>query len=103
APGELVGDALREQHRVDLGLLDLLNVELDLWVPADLAQSFAQALGLRAAATDDDARARGPHVDAQPIAGALDLDAAHRGALELALQVVADLPVLDQLFAVFLL
>ena len=30
AAGELVGDALRDQRRVELGLLDLLDVELDL-------------------------------------------------------------------------
>src|SRR5439155_14807387 len=62
APAQLVGDALREQHRVDLGLLDLLDVELDLRVAADLAQALAQPLGLRAPPTDDDARARGVHV-----------------------------------------
>ena len=103
AAAELVGDALREQHRVDLGLLDLLDVELDLRVAADLAQSFAQALGLRAAATDHDARTRGVHVDAQAVTRALDLDAAHRGALELLAQVVADLPVLDEELGVLLL
>ena len=48
-----------------------------------------------AAAADDDARAGGVHVDAQPVTGALDLDPAHRGGLELGHQVVADLPVLD--------
>src|SRR5262245_6151231 len=103
SPGELVGDTLRKQGRVDLGLLDLLDVELDLRVAADLPQTFAQALGLRAATTDDDAGSRGPHIDAQPIAGPFDLDASHRGPLQLAAQVVADLPVFDQLVAVFLL
>ena len=34
-------------------------------------------------------------VDAEPVAGPLDLDAAHRRGLELGHQVVADLPVLD--------
>ena len=103
AAGELVGDALREQHRVDLGLLDLLDVELDLRVAADLAQTLAQALGLGAAPADDDAGTRGVHVDAQAVAGALDLDAADGRALELLAQVVADLPVLDEELAVFLL
>src|SRR5262249_35580777 len=83
APAQLVGNALREQHRVDLGLLDLLDVELDLRVAADLAQTFTQALGLRAAPPDDDARTGGVHVDPQPLARALECDPAHRGALEL--------------------
>src|SRR4029079_405526 len=87
ASGELVGDTLREQHRVDLGLLDLLDVELDLRVAADLAQALAQTLGLRAAPTDHDAGARGVHVDAQAVTGALDLDPADGRALELLAQV----------------
>src|SRR5262249_24087107 len=103
AAAQLVGDALREQHRVDLGLLDLLDVELDLRVAADLAQPLAKALGLGATAADDDAGTRGVHVDPEAVTGALDLDAAHRGALELAPQVVADLVVLDEELGVFLL
>ena len=100
---ELIGDALREQHRVDFGLLDLLDVELDLRVAADLAQTFAKPFGLGAPATDDDAGSGGVHVDAQTVTRALDLDAAHRGALELLPQVVADLVVLDEELGVFLL
>src|SRR5262249_24491028 len=103
APAQLIGDALRQQHRVDLGLLDLLDVELDLRVAADLAQPFAQALGLGAAPADDDARTRAVHVDPQPVARPLDLDPAHRGAFELPAEVVADLPVLDEEVGVFLL
>src|SRR5205823_2458115 len=61
-----------------------------------------EAVGLGAAPTDHDARARGVHVDAQAITRALDLDPAHRGALELTLEVVADLPVLDEALAVLL-
>src|SRR5205085_4307342 len=38
AAGELVGDALGDQGRVELGLLDLLDVELDLRVPGDLQE-----------------------------------------------------------------
>ena len=85
AAGELVGDTLRDERGVELGLLDLLDVEVDLRVAGDLEQPGAQAVGLGAAAADHDARARGVHVDAQAVTRALDLDPAHRGALELTL------------------
>src|ERR671916_542659 len=102
AGGELVGDALGDQRSVELGLLDLLDVELHLGVAGDLGQAATQAVGLAAPAPDDDARARGVHVDAQAVAGALDLDPADRGMRQLGHQVVADLPVLDDVVAVFL-
>jgi len=75
ATGELVGDTLGDQRGVELRLLDLLDVELDLVVARQLGERGAQAIGLGAAATDDDAGAGGVHVDAQAITGALDLDA----------------------------
>ena len=78
AAGELVGDALRDERGVELGLLDLLDVEVDLRVAGDLEQPGAQAVGLGAAATDHDARTRGVDVDAQAVARALDLDPARR-------------------------
>src|SRR6478736_3713113 len=100
AAGELVGDTLRDEGGVELGLLDLLDVEVDLRVARDLEQPGAQAVGLRTTTADHDARTRGVHVDAETVARALDLDPAHRGALELTLEVVADLPVLDEAVAV---
>ena len=39
AAGELVGDALRDEGGVELGLLDLLDVELDLVVAGDLGEA----------------------------------------------------------------
>ncbi len=74
AAGELVGDALGDQRGVELGLLDLLDVELDLGVAGDLGEPGAEAVGLGATATDDDARAGGVDVDAEAVTGALDLD-----------------------------
>src|SRR3954451_15027662 len=100
ATGELIGDTLRDEGGVELRLLDLLDVEVDLRVARDLEQPGAQAVGLRTTTADHDPRARGVHVDAETVARALDLDPAHRGALELTLEVVADLPVLDEAVAV---
>src|SRR4051794_13710020 len=95
ATGQLVGDALGDQGGVELGLLDLLDVELDLGVAGDVGQLGPQPVGFGAAAADHDAGAGGVDVDPQAIPGALHLDAADRGALQLAHEVVPDLPVLD--------
>ena len=102
AAGELVGDALGDQGGVELGLLDLLDVELDLVVAGDLGEAAAEAVGLGATAADDDAGAGGVDVDPQAVAGALDLDPADRGVRQLGHEVVADLPVLDDVVAVLL-
>ena len=96
AAQQLVADPLGDERGVELGLLDLLDVERDLVLLAgDLLEVLLQALGLGAAATDHDARAGRVDVDADAVGVALDLDAAHGRALELPGQVVADLPVLD--------
>ena len=73
-----------------------------LLLPVILARPLAQAVGLGAAAADDDAGAGGVDVDAQAVTRALDLDAADGGPLELRHQVVADLPVLDDVVLVLL-
>ena len=72
---ELLGDALGDQLRVELGVLDLEDVQLHL-LAGELLEVAADAVGLGAAAADDDARARGVDVDADAVTGALDLDAA---------------------------
>src|SRR5690606_22942577 len=100
AGGELVGDALRDEGGVELGLLDLLDVELDLGVAGDLGQPAPEAVGLAPPAADDDAGARGVDVDAQPVPGALDLDPADGRVRQLGHQVVPDLPVLDDVVRV---
>ena len=100
ASGQLIGDALRDERGVELGLLDLLDVQLDLVVAGDLREPGTKAIGLGAAAADDDAGTSGVHVDAQPVTGALDLDAADRRVRHLRHEVVADLPVLDEVVGV---
>ena len=70
---QLLGDALRDELRVDLGVLDLEDVQLHL-LAGELLEVAADAVGLGAAAADDDAGTRGVDVDADPVTGALDLD-----------------------------
>lgn len=73
AGGELLGDGLGHQLSVNLGVLDLEDVQLDL-LAGQLLQLATDAVGLGAAAADDDARAGGVDVNADAVAGALDLN-----------------------------
>ena len=93
AAGELLGDALGDQLRVDLGLLDLEDVQLHL-LAGELLQLATQAVGLGAAATDDDAGAGGVDVHTDAVAGALDLDLGDAGALHALGQQATDRDVL---------
>src|SRR5690242_6528662 len=63
ATGELLGDTLGDQLSVDLGVLDLEDVQLDL-LAGELLELAADAVGLGATATDHDAGTRG--VDVHP-------------------------------------
>src|SRR6202008_2737343 len=63
------------------GVLHLEDVQLDL-LARQLLQVGADAVGLGAAATDDDARTRGVDVDANPVTGAFDLHVGDACALE---------------------
>jgi hypothetical protein len=72
--GELLGDALRDELGVGLGVLHLEDVELDL-LAGQLLEVGADALGLGAAAADHDAGTGRVDVHADPVTGALDLDA----------------------------
>src|SRR5690606_36624534 len=98
---ELLGDALRDELSVGLGVLDLEDVQLDL-LAGELLEVGADALGLGAAAADDDARAGGVDVVADAVTPALDLDAADAGAVELRLQQTTDLDVLGDVVGVTL-
>src|SRR5690606_25279907 len=72
--GELLGDTLGDQLRVDLGVLHLEDVELHL-LAGELLELTADAVGLGTATTDDDARTRGVDVHPHAVPGSLDLDA----------------------------
>src|SRR5262249_44640748 len=91
--GQLLGDALRHQLRVRLGALHLEDVELDL-LAGELLELAADPVGLRALAADDDARPGGVDVDADPVAGALDVHLGDAGALQALGHHPADLDVL---------
>src|SRR5262245_15836215 len=73
AARQLLGHALRNQLGVQLGVLDLEDVELHL-LAGELLEVAAQSLGLGAAPADHDARPGGVDVHSHPVAGALDLD-----------------------------
>src|SRR5205085_1681453 len=92
---QLRGDVLGHQLRVELGTLDLLDVDVDLAVD-ELLQLVAQLVHLGALASDDDAGARGVDVDAHLVRGALDVDLRDSGVGETLLQIVAELQIAMQ-------
>ena len=92
---ELVGDPLRDQRGVELGLLDLLDVQLHVGVLRDAGKLPAETVCLGTTTADDDAGPRCINVYTKAVTRPLDLDAADGGSFELTHQIVADLPVLD--------
>ena len=93
---QLVTDALGDERRIELRLLDLLDVQLDaVGQSGDLLELLLEAVGLSTTTTDDDTGPSRVDVYADPVTGALYLDTTHGGGLELSGQVVPDLPVLN--------
>ena len=78
---ELPGDRLGDELRVELGALDLLDVDVDL-ASGHLGEVVAQLVDLGALAADDDARPRGVDRDPQLVGGALDVDLGDAGVAE---------------------
>jgi len=72
---ELQRDVLGDELRVELGMDDLLDVEVDL-LPGPRLQLVLQLLDLGALAADDDAGTRRRDRDARAIGRALDVDLA---------------------------
>src|SRR5690606_9782290 len=93
---ELLRDILRHEGGVELGPLDLVDVDLDVLV-RQLPELLAELLHLGAAAADDDARAGGVEREDHAPRRPLDHDAAEAGALEAGVEVAPDLLVLDEL------
>ena len=71
---ELLGDTLRDKLRVDLRVLHLEDVQLHL-LARQLLEVATDPVGLSTAASDHNAWTCRVDVDANPITGALDLDA----------------------------
>ena len=92
---ELHRHRLADQLRIQLRLLDLLDVDEDLAV-GPLLDLLLQLVDFLSLAADDDARARGVDVDLQVARGALDLDHRDAGVLEALLQVLLQRQVLVQ-------
>src|SRR5699024_5019817 len=77
---QLLGHALGNKLRIELGVLDFENVQLHL-LAGQLFQVAADPIGFSAPTPDDDSRACGMDVDADAVAGALDLDTADTGSV----------------------
>src|SRR5688572_4546778 len=92
---ELHGHRLGDQLRLELRLLDLLDVDEDLPVGA-LLDLLLQLVDFRALAADDDARTRGVDVDLQVVRRALGLDPRDARVREALLEVLAQRQVLVQ-------
>src|SRR5690606_26519754 len=75
---KLLGDTLRHQPRVQLGLGDLAHVDLDLLL-RQILQLLAQQVDAGTLATDDHARARRVDDHVHLVGLALDLDVADTG------------------------
>ncbi len=90
---ELLGDGLGDQHGVELGALDLDDVDLHVLLGHRM-DLFAQRVDLRAALADHDARPRGMDVDGHVVLIFADDDARQSGVGELAQDVRADALVL---------
>src|SRR3954468_14158034 len=99
--GQLLGDALRDELSVDLGVAHLEDVELHL-LAGELLELGPDAVRLGATAADDDARPRGVDVDTDPVTRALDLDAADARPLHALRHELADRHVLLDVVAVAL-
>src|SRR5207237_1838921 len=90
---ELERHVLGHELGVELGMDDLLDVEVDLLARARL-QLVLELLHLRALAADDDAGPRREDGDAGAVGRALDVDARDAGVVELVLDEPPDLHVL---------
>src|SRR3712207_2005792 len=92
---QLLGDRLRDELGVELGALDLEDVDLDR-LARHPVQVAPQGVDLRAGLADDDARARRVDVDLHLGRVLADRDRRQARVAEPADDVLADLDVLDQ-------
>src|SRR5439155_1404480 len=92
---ELLGDRLRDELRVELGALDLVDVDVDVLL-RDRVQLFAERVDLDARLADHDPGPRRVDVDRDPLLVLADQDVREPRVRELAVDVLADLDVLEQ-------
>src|SRR5262249_18678781 len=92
---ELLRDRLRDELRVELGPLDLVDVDVDGLV-GHAVDLLAEGVHLDPGLADHDARPRRVNVDRDPLRVLADQDVGQARMLELAVDVLADLDVLEQ-------
>ena len=102
---ELLSDGLSNEVGVELGALDLDNVdgELALGDASDLLELGAEGIDLGTLLTDNNAGASGEDDDLHLVASALDLDAGDSCAGKTLLEVLADLEIVTEGLSVILL
>ena len=99
---ELQRDRFGNQLRVQLRLVDFLNIDEDFALGL-LGQILLQLFDFRALAPDDDSGTGSVNSDAQLIAGTIDFDRADAGGLQALAQGVLELQILAQELGVILL
>src|SRR4051794_13704584 len=92
---QLLGDRLRYELRIELGALDLEDVDLDL-LARHPVEVLAQGVDLAAGLADHDARTRGVDVDLHLVRVLADRDVAEPRVRQLADDVAADRDVLGE-------
>src|SRR5262249_28346280 len=92
--GKLLGDRLRDKLRVELGALDLVDVDVDVLL-RDRMQLFAERIDLDAGLADHDPGACGVDVNRDPLLVLADQDVGQPRVRELLVDVLADLDVLE--------
>jgi hypothetical protein len=99
---ELLGDRLRDELRIELGTLDLVDVDVDVLL-GHRVQLFAQRIDLDAGLADDNPGPRGVDVHRDPLLVLADQDVRQTRMRELVDDVLPDLDVFDQVLREFLL
>src|SRR6185503_7396489 len=92
---ELLGDVLGHELGVEVGALDLLDVQLHLLL-GELLHLFGELVDLLSLAPDHQARTRGLDADRDLLALAFDRDAGDAGLIQALLQIALDQEVLLQ-------
>src|SRR5581483_7833546 len=92
---QLLGDRLGDELRVELGPLDLVDVDLDVLV-RHAVDLFAERVDLDAGLADHDAGAGRVDVDGDPLLVLADQDVRQPRVRELVVDVLADADVLEQ-------